>query len=88
MKDSPISKPTITKTGYRLSQFKKINDAPPVLCTDKYYGGLDEVLRTGRDRVKLTSCRIIRTPTSGLPHITCKLALSAQKPMQNLMGHG
>ena len=51
MKDGPISKLKITKTGHRPSQFKKIRDALPVFCADKNYGGLDEVLRTGRDKV-------------------------------------
>ena len=48
MKDSPISKLTINKTGHRLTQFKKISDALPVLCADKNFQGLDEVLQTGR----------------------------------------
>ena len=52
MKKSPISKLTITKTGYIPSQFKKIRNALPVFCADKNYRGLDEVLRTGRDKVK------------------------------------
>ena len=52
MKDGPISKLTITKTGHRPSQFKKISDALPVLCTEKKYQGLNEVLRTGRDPVE------------------------------------
>ena len=52
MKDGPISKLTITKTGHRPSQFKKICNALPVFCADKNYGGLDEVFRTGRDKVK------------------------------------
>ena len=52
MKDGPISKLTITKTGHRPSQFKKIRNALPVFCADNNYGGLDEVLRTGRDQVK------------------------------------
>ena len=52
MKDGPISKLTITKTGHKPSQFKKISDALPVLCADKNYQGLDEVLRTGRDQVE------------------------------------
>ena len=52
MKDGPISKLIITETGHRPSQFKKLYDALPVLCADKNYGGLDEVLRTGRDKVK------------------------------------
>ena len=52
MKDGPISKLTITKTGHRPSQFKKISDALPVLCADKNFRGLDEVLHTGPDPVK------------------------------------
>ena len=52
MKDGPISKLTITKTGHRPSQFKKIFHALPVFCADKNYQGLDEVLRTGRDKVE------------------------------------
>ena len=46
MKDGPISELTITETGHRPSQFKKIYDALPVFCADKNYGGLDEVLRS------------------------------------------
>ena len=52
MKDGPIYELTITETGHRLSQFKKIYDALPVFCADKNYGGLDEVLRTDRDQVE------------------------------------
>ena len=43
---------TITETGHRPSQFKKLWDALPVFCADKNYSGLDEVLRTRRDKVK------------------------------------
>ena len=52
MKDDPISELTITETGHRPSQFKKIYDALPVFCADKNYGGLYEVLRTRRDQVE------------------------------------
>ena len=52
IKDGPISKLIITKTGHRPSQFKKISDALSVLCADKNFGGLDEVLWNGRDLVK------------------------------------
>ena len=52
MKDGPISKLTITKSRHRPSQIKKIRDALPVFCGDKNYGGLDEVLCTGRDKVE------------------------------------
>ena len=52
MKNGLISKLTITKTGHRPFQFKKISDTLSVLCVDKNFRGLDEVLRTGRDLVK------------------------------------
>ena len=52
MKDGLISKLTITKTGHRLSRFKKIRDALPIYCADKNYSCLDEGLRTGRDKVE------------------------------------
>ena len=52
MKDGPIFELTIKETGHRPSQFKKIYDALPIFCTDKNYGGLDEVLCTGSDKVK------------------------------------
>ena len=49
MKDGPISKLTITKTGHKPSQFKKISNALSVLCADKNYQSLNEVLHTRRD---------------------------------------
>ena len=35
MKDGLLSKLTITKTGHRPSQFKKIRDTLPVFCADR-----------------------------------------------------
>ena len=52
MKDGPISELTITETGHRSSQFKKIYNALPVFCAGKNNGCLDEVLCTGGDKVK------------------------------------
>ena len=52
MKDGLISEFTITETGHRPSQFKKLYDALPIFCADKNYGGLDEVLRAGHDQVE------------------------------------
>ena len=46
MKYCSISKLTITKTGHRPTQFRKITDTLPVLCVDKNFRGLNEVLRT------------------------------------------
>ena len=82
MKDGPIFKLTITKTGHRPYQFKKISDALPVLCTNKMYQGLDEVLRTRRDLVETYIMPLIGTPTCGLPHTMYKLALSTQTTIQ------
>ena len=52
MKVGLISKLTITETGHRPSQFKKICNALPVFFIDKNYRGLNEVLCTGRNKVK------------------------------------
>ena len=52
MKEGPISELTITETGHRPSQFKKIYDTLPVFCADKNYSDLNEVLRTRRDKVE------------------------------------
>ena len=49
-RDGLISKLTITKIGHRPSLFKKIIDTLPVLCADKNYQGLNEVLCIGRDQ--------------------------------------
>ena len=47
MKDSPISKLSITKTGHRPTQDKKIVDTLPVLYADKNYQGLNDVIWNG-----------------------------------------
>ena len=52
MKDGLISKLIITKTGHWSTQYKMIIDTPPVLCTDKNYLGLDEVVWTGNNFVE------------------------------------
>ena len=52
MKDGPLSKLTITGTGHRPSQFKKLWDALPVFCADENYQGLDKVLCIGCDKVE------------------------------------
>ena len=53
MKDGPISKLIITKTGHWPAQYKKIIDTLPVSCIDKYYKGLDEVVWAGNDLVEV-----------------------------------
>ena len=52
MKDGPISKLIITKTGYQPTQYKKIIDTLPVLCADKNYRGIDDVIQTENDLVE------------------------------------
>ena len=51
MKDGLISKLLIIETEHRPTQFKKIIDTLPVLCTDKNFQGIDEALWTGIDLV-------------------------------------
>ena len=52
MKYGYIFKLTITETGHQATQYKKIVDTLPVLCTDKKYRGIDNVLYNGIDLVK------------------------------------
>ena len=52
MKDSLISKLLITKTGHRPIQLKHITDTLPLLCADKNFQGLNEVIWTERDLVE------------------------------------
>ena len=52
MKDGSISKLLITKTGHRPIQYKKIIDTLLVLCADKNYQGIDDVVWNRIDRVK------------------------------------
>ena len=44
MKDSPISKLIITKTGYQPTQYKKVIDTLPVLCADKNYQSINDII--------------------------------------------
>ena len=77
MKDCPISKLTITKTGHRPSQFKKISDALPVLYVDKNCRDHNELMGSSVPDVtesKLTLCQLIQTPPGGLSPIMCKSA--------------
>ena len=53
MKDGPISKLLITETGYRPAQYKKIVDTLAILCADKNYQGLDDVIQNRIDRVEM-----------------------------------
>ena len=52
MKDGPISKSLITETGHRPTQYKKIINTLPVLCADKNFQGLNEVIWTKIDLVE------------------------------------
>ena len=56
MKDGCISKITITETGHRATQYKKIIDTLPVLCADKNCRCINDVLSTwiNLDKADLT----------------------------------
>ena len=54
MKDGPLSKLIITKSGQQATQYKKIIDALPVFCADKGYKFIDIVIRTNTEQVKAT----------------------------------
>ena len=44
MKDGSISKLLINETGHKSTQYKKITDTLPVLCADKNYQGINDVI--------------------------------------------
>ena len=44
LKDGPISKLMSTETGHRPTQYKNVIDTLPVLCANKNYQGLDDVI--------------------------------------------
>ena len=46
MKEGCLSKLTITKTGYQATQFKKVKDVLPVLCVDKNYRYIGDIVCT------------------------------------------
>ena len=46
MKDGPLSKLTITKSGQQATQYKKIIDVLPVFCADKGYKFIDNIICT------------------------------------------
>ena len=52
MKDGPISKLLITKIGHRPTQYKKIGDTFSILCKDKNFQGLNEVIWTRNNLVE------------------------------------
>ena len=52
MKDGPISKLIITEIGHGSTHYKKIIDTLPVLCADKNYQGLDDVIWNGINLVE------------------------------------
>ena len=52
MKDGPISKLLITKIGRRPTQYKKITDTLPLLCTDQNYQGINDVIWNKINRVE------------------------------------
>ena len=53
MKDGPIFKLLNTKTRYWPTQYKKIIDTFLVLCADKNYQGIDDVIQTGLNLVEM-----------------------------------
>ena len=80
MKDSLISKLTISKTGHRSSQFKKISDALPVYA-DKCYRGFNEVLRTGCDLIETNF--MPPYPNANLWYTTHHVQVSIVNPNDN-----
>ena len=54
MKDGCISKLTITETGHRATQYKKIIDTLSVLCAEKNFTYINDVLHTWTNLQEVT----------------------------------
>ena len=54
MKDGYISKLTITKTGHQATQYKKIMNNLPILCADKNFRYINDVLYRWTDLPEAT----------------------------------
>ena len=52
MKDGPISKLLIAETWHWPTQYKKIVDTLPVLCANKNYQGIDDIIWTWNNLVE------------------------------------
>ena len=86
MKDSPISKLLITKTGHIPIQFKKIVNTLPVLCADKNFWGLDEVIFTGNNLVETNFMQTF--PDANLWSITHHVQVSTVNPLDIPLANG
>ena len=86
MKNGPISKLTITKTGHKSSRFKKISDVHSILCADKNFRGLDKVLCTGRDPVE--DDFMPPYPGANLQSITYHVQVSTANPDADAAANG
>ena len=53
MRDSSLSKLTITEGGQPVTQYKKIIDAPPVFCADKGYKFIGNVIWTNTELLEV-----------------------------------
>ena len=49
MKDSCLNKLVITECSHQATQFKKIHNVLPVLCADKGYKHVDNVIRKNKE---------------------------------------
>ena len=54
MKEGPLFKLTISEGGQQTTQYKKIIDALPVLCADKGFRYIDEIICTNKEEVEST----------------------------------
>ena len=81
MKDGPVSKLTITKTGHRPSQLERLVTLFLYYAQIRISKALMRSFVLDITQSKTTSCRLIRTQTCSLPHTMHKLALSTQTMM-------
>ena len=67
MKGGSIFKLIITEIGNSPTQYKKVIDTLPILCADKNYQGLNDVIHNRIDLVEANIKPLIQTQIYGLP---------------------
>ena len=87
MKDCQISKLLISKTGHRSTHYKNIIGTLRVLCADKNYQSMDDVIQNGIDRVEMDFMQTYPGTTrwSNAHHVKLKLSTQVSQQTQILV---
>ena len=79
MKDACLHKLTITECSHQATQFKKIHNALPVLCTDKGFRFISDIICTNKELLKTNHLTIY--PDANLWLRTMNLKINLIDPL-------